>query len=188
MTIDSLLLPFVWVLNGILAVLYTLADHLPVVAIVPALAWLYAMLNRLHEQQARRMQQILIPSGVLALAATIWAPSPAPLLMVGLTAVGALAVRLDAYRPDETAWEVVQNVLLYALVALGARILLLVLENQTPGDALSVGANYLGVLTAFALWGMPILQSALLLKNLLAHAPVGASPLNYIEEARGRKR
>jgi len=184
---DTLLLPFVWELNGLLALIWLALDNLALVLLIPLLVWLYRLGgDRLQEAQARRMQQVLLPAGGLALAAVLFAPGPAPYLMAGLAGVGCFVVRVDNYRPDESAWETIQNLLLYALVGLGARVLLWAMDAQ-PADSLIAGVNYLAVLTGFALWGMPVAQAALLIKNLLAHAPTGADPRTVIERARERR-
>ncbi|MEW6179179.1 MAG: hypothetical protein AB1522_04550 [Chloroflexota bacterium] len=187
MSPDTLLLPFVWVLNGLLALVWLAVDNLALVLLIPALVWLYLLLGqRLHEAQARRMRQVLLPAGGLALAAALIAPNPAPYLVAGLAGVGGFVMRVDNYRPDESAWETIQNLILYALVGLGARVLFWVLDNQ-PADNLIAGVNYLAVLASFALWGMPVAQAGLLIKNLLAHAPTGADPRTVIERARERR-
>lgn len=187
MSPETLLLPFVWVLNGLLALVWLAVDNLALVLLIPALVWLYLLLGqRLHEAQARRMRQVLLPAGGLALAAALIAPNPAPYLVAGLAGVGGFVMRVDNYRPDESAWETIQNLILYALVGLGARVLFWALENQAA-DNLATGVNYLAVLASFALWGMPIAQAGLLIKNLLAHAPTGADPRTVIERARERR-
>ena len=187
MSLDALLLPFVWVLNGLLALVWLALDNIALVLLIPLLVWLYLLLGqRLQEAQARRMRQVLLPAGGLALAAVLFAPSPAPYLIAGLAGVGGFVVRVDQYRPDDSAWETIQNLILYALVALGTRVLFLVMDAQ-PADNLTTGVNYLAVLAGFALWGMPIAQAGLLIKNLLAHAPTGAAPGSVIERARERR-
>ncbi|MGB9800419.1 MAG: hypothetical protein ACPLUL_10030 [Thermanaerothrix sp.] len=184
--LDALLLPFVWVLNGLLATVYLAIDHLAVVALVPLLAVLYGQMGRLAAAQASRLRAVLVAAGVLALMAALWAPQPAPYLTAALAGVGAVAIRLERYRPDDVAWEVIQNLILYALVGLGAQVLTWVLEHQNNG-LFAGGVNYLAVLVGFALWGMPVAQGALLLKNLLAHAPTGGDPRTILTRARERR-
>jgi hypothetical protein len=187
MNLDTLLLPFVWVLNGLLALVWLAFDNLALVILIPALVWVYLLIGqRLQEAQARRMRQMLLPAGGLALAAALFAPTPAPFLIAALTGVGGFVIRVDDYRPDESAWETIQNLILYALVGLGARVLFWFLDSQ-PADNLIAGVNYLAVLAGFALWGMPVAQAGLLIKNLLAHAPTGANPGAVIERARERR-
>ncbi|WP_322806314.1 hypothetical protein, partial [Thermanaerothrix sp.] len=154
-------------LNGFLAVVYVAVEHLAVVALVPLLALLYGQMGALASAQAQRLRAVLVGAGVLALMAALLAPQPVPYLTAALAGGGVVAVRLERYRPDETAWEVIQNLILYALVGLGARVLTWVLEHQADG-LFAGGVNYLAVLVGFALWGMPVAQGALLLKNLLA--------------------
>jgi hypothetical protein len=185
--LETLTLPFLWVLNGLLALVWLALDNLALVLLIPLLVWLYRLMGqRLQEAQARRMRQVLIPAGGLALAAVLFAPQPAPYLTAGLALVGSFVVRVDNYRPDESAWETIQNLILYALVGLGARVLFWALDEQ-PADNLIAGVNYLAVLAGFALWGMPVAQAGLLIKNLLAHAPTGAAPASVIERARERR-
>ncbi len=188
MTLEHLLLPFVWVLNGFLATLYLLAEHFALVVVLPLLAYLIvSSTKRLGtEGQAQVMRPALLGAAGLALAAVVFAPKPVPYLMAGLLGVGAVVLRLDGYRPDETLWSLIQSVILYALVGLGARVLLFLLANG--GDEfLNGGVNYLAVLVSFALWLMPITQAGMLVKNLLVHAPTGADPYTVITRARERR-
>ncbi|GAP06164.1 hypothetical protein ATHL_01010 [Anaerolinea thermolimosa] len=187
MNLDILLRPFLWVLNGLLATLYLLAEHWALVAVLPLLGCLLANTHPSPdpEGQARVMRPALLVAAGLALAAVVFAPKPVPFLMAGLLGVGVLAVRLDAYRPDETLWSLIQSVILYALVGLGARVLTLLLEND--GGLINGGVNYLAVLVSFALWLMPLTQAGMLIKNLLVHAPVGADPYTVIRRARERR-
>lgn len=188
MTLDTLLLPFVWVLNGLLATLYLLAEHFALVAVLPLLAYiLVSSTKRLGtEGQAQVMRPALLGAAGLALTAVVFAPKPVPFLMAGLLGVGAIALRLDSYRPDETLWSLIQSVILYALVGLGARVLTFLLENG-GADMVNGGVNYLLVLVSFALWLMPITQAGMLIKNLLVHAPAGADPYTVISRARERR-
>lgn len=187
---DSLLLPFVWVLNGLLAVFYLLAEYWTLVVVLPLLGYLLANTSAASphpgtEGQAQIMRPALLVASVLALAAVVFAPRPAPYLMAGLLGVGVIAWRLDAYRPDESLWSLIQSVILYALVGLGARVLTALLESD--GELGGGGVNYLAVLVSFALWLMPITQAGMLIKNLLVHAPTGADPYTVISRARERR-
>jgi hypothetical protein len=190
MKVDTLLLPFVWALNGLLATLYLLAEHWALVAVLPLLGYLLvnssASPHPAVEGQARVMRPALLGAAGLALAAVVFAPRPVPYLMAGLLGVGVVALRLDGYRPDETLWSLIQSVILYALVGLGARVLTFLLDNG-GAEGINGGVNYLAVLVSFTLWLMPITQAGMLVKNLLVHAPAGADPYTVISRARERR-
>ncbi len=186
--IDVVLLPFIWVLNGAIAVAFAALDHLPLVVLPGLFAVLYVQSGQLAGGQARHVRAMLFVTGGLAAAAVQLAPQPAPYLLLGLMGAGLAAVHFERYRPDEVLWDVLQNVILYALVGLGARVLLWMLNSDMSSAGLyASGVNYLTMLTGFALWGMPVAKGGLLIKNLLAHAPAGSDPQTIISKARERR-
>lgn len=188
--LDTLQLALTWLLNGFLGLLWLALDHIPLVLIAPASAWLYLFsVNAVPEVQRLSIRRAILVSAGLGLAAAAFAVNPAPYLLAGLYLLTALAVRLESYRPDELLWTSVQGIILYSLLALGATVFTGYLHTAAYATGnIAAGADYLGVILAAALWGMPFVQAGAIVKNLLAHAPAGERPAAFIERARERRR
>jgi hypothetical protein len=184
--VDAILLPCFWLLNGILVALYALSEHLELVILIPSLAWLFSLLNRFESRQRKAFLPVFTGTAAFTLAGVLTAPSPAPYLLAGLTGISAIAVYLEQYRPDETFWAALQGLILYSLVGLGACLIQTWLM-KTTGSLVGAGSEYLSTLVAAALWIMPVAQATLLIKNLLAHAPVGSDTQTIIQNARERR-
>jgi hypothetical protein len=184
--VDAFLLPCFWLLNGMLVALYALSEHLELVILIPSLGWLYSLLNRFESRQRKAFLPVFAGTATLTLAGVLTAPPPAPFLLAGLTGVSAIAVCLEQYRPDETFWAALQGLILYSLVGLGAWLIQTWLMKTTDSLA-GAGSEYLSALVAAALWIMPVAQATLLIKNLLAHAPVGSDTQTIIQNARERR-
>lgn len=179
MTIDTLLLPFIWLLNGILAILYAILGHGMTIMMLVPMAYLFVRLPALAGPGAVAMRPWLLGACVLSVLVSLIAPAPAPVMLVLMYVISSLAARTEKYRPDETTWTVIQGVMLYCLIGLGAAFYnwyAQTLVNPPP----------IGNLVALALWGYPIGFVAFLAKSLLAHAPTpGGGPQNIYDMARG---
>lgn len=177
--IDNLLLPFIWLLNGILAILYALLEHGMTILMFVPMGYLFIRLPRLAGPGAAAMRPWFLGACVLSVLTSMLAPAPAPVMLVLMYVISSLAARTEKYRPDETTWTVIQGTLLYCLIGLGAAFYAWyaqALSNPPP----------IGMLVAFALWGYPIGFVAFLVKSLLAHAPTpGGGPQNIYDMARG---
>lgn len=184
--VDAILLPCFWLLNGMLVALYALSEHLELVILIPFLVWLFSLLNRFESRQRKAFLPVFTSTAAFTLAGVLTAPSPAPYLLAGLTGISAIAVYLEQYRPDETFWAALQGLILYSLVGLGAWLIQTWLMKTTDSLA-GAGSEYLSALVAAALWIMPVAQATLLIKNLLAHVPVGSDTQTIIQNARERR-
>lgn len=162
--------PILWVVNGFLIALYTVGAHLPVLLILPPAAWLYVRLPQAAGPAYKTsMRPWLIAAAALAFVAAILAPSPAPWLLALIAWVGAIVTRIDPYRPDESAWNTIQGLALYALVGLGAALYNLI--AATASGLAVVGQGYVNIIIAVALWIVPIGWMVLAVRGLMAHPP-----------------
>ncbi len=101
----------IWEVNGWLVTLYLLWEHatLPV-----TLAAFYLLLRGAPREQ----RPWLGGAATLAAAAATFAPAPVPVLLSGMSATAALAVRFDRFNPHALRWRAVGGLALYAGAAL----------------------------------------------------------------------
>ena len=189
----NITLPFLWVLNGLLAALYTLAEHGVAILLVVPLAWMLLNLRRLAGRFYQpEYRAYLAASGGLSVLAAVLAPTPVPFFLLVMAAAGVVALLLEHYNPAQTYWSIIGGLGLYSLIGIGFAILQVYLLAAPPtasqpgiGAFLVQGQGYLGVLVAFAMYGYPIGYLALLAKGLFIHPPTGR-PDELIEYGRTR--
>lgn len=181
-----------WVVNGLLAVVYTLLDHLALLAAIPPLFWLAAAARREHSLP-------LAGVGALVVLAAVLVPAPAPAILAVMAWAGALAVRLDRFNPTALRWRVGGGLALYALAALGFAAYAAYTSRLDPrvwagilaaGEAAAVvaqGRSFLTTIAVWALWALlPLGYLALLIQGLLVHPPLPAAPADLIHLVRAR--
>jgi hypothetical protein len=190
---NNLTLPFLWVLNGTLAAVYTLAEHGVAITLVVPLAWLLINLRRL----AGRFYQpeyhaYLATSSAISVLAAVLAPTPVPFFLLVMAVAGVVALVLERYNPAQTYWSIIGGLGLYSLIGIGFAVMQVYLLAVPPmasqpgiGAFLVQGQGYLGVLVAFGIYGYPIGYLALLAKGLFIHPPTGR-PEELIEYGRTR--
>lgn len=181
MTFGMFLLPFLWVLNGFLAVLYLLADHALVVLLLPLLGWL--ALTTLKAQQPWTLA-----AGGLALAAAVFAPSVVAMFLLLMAGGSVALVRVEKFNPLALRWRITGGLALYALIGLGAALY----ETLAPlltDPTLAQGQNYLNVLVSLALWLYPLGFLGMLAQALWVHPPLeGGTPEDILVRTRTRGR
>ena len=91
--IRPILLPFLWIINGFLALIYLLADHFLVVLLVFPL--LYLSLSAPSEQRPWSAGALL-----LSILASAFSPQPVPLLLLLMALAGVVALRLERIKSD----------------------------------------------------------------------------------------
>ena len=174
---DSILLPFLWALNGVLAVTYILAENLLTVGLLVVMAWMLLSLKPFaNAYYAERIKVFLLVTGVVSLIMSVIAPAPAPffLLVMPLFAMISLYLGLSRSNPADVFWHYAQTGLIYN----GAIVLFMFLESnlgQTSGTSgemyLLQGQNYVGLMGGIALYGIPVFFMASVAKEYLAHKP-----------------
>ena len=185
----------IWEVNGWLVTLYLLWEHatLPV-----TLAAFYLLLR----DAPREQRPWLGGAATLAAAAATFAPAPVPVLLSGMSAAAALAVRFDRFNPHALRWRAVGGLALYAGAALAylayGRYLAAVDASAWAravggeGEAVSALAQGRAFLNTLATWGLwlilPLGFFSLLAQGLLAHPPTPATPEETIARVRTRGR
>ncbi len=174
-------LPFLWIANGFLALLWLTVDHLWVLLLAGALG--YAVLQAPAGQQAWTLGV-----AVLSLAAGVVAPFPVALLLLVMTLAGLVAKRLERLNPQNTHWTLVRGLGLYSLLALGYAVYrdLLLPAVVMSDPALQQGQVYLSALASIALYLFPLGVLALMLQGLFVHPPVAGEADDILFRYRSR--
>jgi hypothetical protein len=168
-----------YLLNGFLALLWLLVDHILLVLLIAPLVWLsYTSPN---EQRSWS----LASSGFAVLASAV-APAPVPLLMLVMAAAGLLATRLEQFNTASARWNTVRGLALYGLAGLGFTIYQDLIGRYSGSPLLAQGQVYLSAIAAFAMYLIPLGFLALLAQSLWAHPPVPGKPVDMIHTIRSR--
>jgi hypothetical protein len=189
---NPLLLWLIWLINGLLAVLYTLLDHVLLLLILPPLIWLAGAAPVEQRPWAAA-------GGGLAVLAVFLVPAPIPLILGLMTWAGAAAVWIDRFNPKALRWRVNGGLALYALAALGFDGYAAYTSHLDPriwsgvvasGEVAAVVAQGRSFLNTIAIWGLwiilPLGYLALLLQGIFVHPPTLASPAELIHTVRAR--
>lgn len=174
---DSIFLPFLWALNGVLAIIYILAENLMTLVLLGVLVWMLFSLRKFaNDYYAERIKIFLLVVAVLSLVMSVLAPAPAPffLVVMPMFAMIALYLGLSRTNPADIFWNYAQTALIYN----GAVILFMFLESDLgkssgTGGAMYLmqGQNYIGLLGGIAMYGIPVFFMASVAKEYLAHKP-----------------
>jgi hypothetical protein len=189
---DTVVLVLIWIANGGLVVAFWLADHLLLLAAIPALYLLVA--------QARQEQRgYTLIAGGLALLASLLVPPPIPLIILAMAWAGVGAVKVDRFNPDSLRWRVVGGLALYAVAALAwtaysAYVAGLSAEQwgalfaaDEAAATIAQGRSFLNTISVWGLWIIvPLGYFSLLLQGIFVHAPLSASPEKLIQMVRAR--
>jgi len=184
--------PLVWLVNGLLVIVYVGASRAFLLLLILPLAHLVGRAPREHRPW-------LAAVGVLALAAAAFVPPPVPMLLALLSAAAALAVQLDRFNPKALRWRASGGLALYALAALGyagyaaytSRIEADAWAGLVAGgEAAAIvgqGRAFLNTLSIWGLWViLPLGYLALLAQGIFVHPPAQSSPGDLIHFVRSR--
>ena len=183
MTWQTLLTPFVWVLNGFLVVVYLLLEHWQTLLLIPCLGFLALRGPVEHQRWAY---------GIAILAATVslFTPQPTPALLLVMAFAACIALAFEPFNPAALHWRSLSGLALYALVGIGVTAFQAYV-NSAAVDMLmlSQGQMYIGVMGAIGLYGVPLGFLALLAQNVFVHPPIpgGSRPEQLVNSLRARK-
>lgn len=179
---NPLILPLLWLLNGLLVLLYRLTGHVLVVLTLLPAGWL------LKHTPAEQRPWAWAALGMTILAMVI-APNPVPVWLLVMTLSGALAVSVERFNPTHLHWRILSGLALYALAGLGFAFFTYLQTRQTDQNLLLVqGETYLGILISVAMYGIPLGYLVLLAQTMWAHAPLPGQPAEIINTLRARGR
>lgn len=182
LTPQETLLPLLWLANGLLAVLFTLAENALALLLLPPLAWLLS--SSPSEQKAW-----VAAAAALALACAALSPQPVPALLLMMVLAGVAGVLLERFNTAALRWRAVGGIALYALMGLGFAGYQYLLPSLGAGDPLlSQGQKYLGTLASIAMYFYPLGFLALLAQSIWVHPPLAHNPETMIHTIRARGR
>ena len=168
-----------YLLNGFLALLWLLVDHILQVALVAPLVWL----SYTSPDEQRPWS---LASSLFAILAGAMAPAPVPLLLLVMAIAGLLATRLEQFNSVAARWNTVRGLALYSLAGLGFTIYQDLSHLSAGSPVLAQGQVYLSTIAAFAMYLIPLGYLALLAQTLWAHPPVPGKPADLIHTIRSR--
>ncbi len=172
---QTILLPFVWVLNGALVTLYVIVAHLPALAAAGAAAY---MGTTAPAEQRRHAWA----AAALASAGALVSDALLALMVVAMAALGAVAVRVEKYNPYTLAWRTIGGLGLYGMMLLG-----FALYNALGGFPAEVGASYLDAIIRIAVYAYPLGFLAMIAQALWVHPPMpGGRPEDLVTTVRTR--
>ena len=168
-----------YLLNGFLALLWLLFDHILLVLLLAPLIWLS------YTSPDEQRSWSLVSSGLAVLASAV-APSPVPLLMLVMSLAGLLATRLEQFNAAAVRWNTVRGLALYSLAGLGFTLYQDLAARSISSPLLAQGQVYLSAIAAFAMYLIPLGFLALLAQTLWAHPPAPGKPVEMIHTIRSR--
>jgi hypothetical protein len=182
MTLDTLLLPFIWVLNGFLAVVYLVFENFTIVALIPLLVWLWKL-------TPKAQQWWMAATAVLAVAAGILAPFVVGLWLLLMSGGSILAISLEKFNQESLSWRVISGIAAYALIGIGFSIYNgLSPALIDPYGTFAQGKGYLDILISLAVFLGPLGFVGLLVQSLFAHPPIEGTPEELVTTVRTRGR
>ena len=180
LTPHDLWLPFLWVANGLLALLYLLAGRFLALLLLPALGWLAA------SAPGEQRPWTAVAAGLALLASTL-APQPVPALLLLMAFAGVVSVLLERFNSPALRWRSAGGIALYGLMGLGFAAYQQLAPTLGANDPLlSQGQRYLGVLASIAMYFYPLGFLALLAQAIWVHPPLSHSPEGLIHTIRSR--
>jgi hypothetical protein len=168
-----------YLLNGFLALLWLLLDHILLVLLIAPLAWFS------YSSPNEQRPWSLASNGLAVLAAAL-APAPVPLLLLVMASSGYLATRLEQFNSAATRWNTLRGLALYSLAGLGFSVYQDLSIQLADSPLLSQGQVYLSTIAGFAMYLIPLGFLALLGQTLWAHPPVPGKPSDLIHTIRSR--
>lgn len=172
-------LPFLWLVNGLLALLWLLVDNFWLLSLIPAQGFLVWTAPK--DQQRWSLEVAL-----LALLAAGLSPFPVALFLLVMTLAGLLARRLERLNPQNTHWNTVRALALYALLGLAYSVYRFFILPSVTDPAVLQAEGYLSAISSIALYLLPVGFLALLAQSIFVHPPIPAQADDLLFRFRSR--
>ena len=181
MTLDTLLLPLIWMLNGLLALTYLTVEHITVVLLAFPLYWLIATTEK--AQRPRMMG-----AGAMALAGAMFGSLAVGLWLLVMASASVMTIRLEKFNPATVRWRVAGGITAYALIGLGAAIYKLLAPSMMSDSFFAQGQVYLSTIVGVATIIAPVGFLGMLVQAVWAHPPLEGTPEDMYSQIRTRGR
>ena len=181
MTPDTLLLPFIWLLNGFLALAYLTVEHITVVMLAFPLFWLIST-----TEKAQRPW--MMGASAMALAGAMFGSLAVGLWLLLMASASVLTIRLEKFNPHTLRWRVAGGIAAYALIGLGAAIYKLLAPAMASDSFFAQGQVYLSTIVGVATIIAPVGFLGMLVQAVWAHPPLEQSPEEMYSQIRTRGR
>jgi len=181
MTTDSLLLPFTWLLNGILALAYLTVEHLTAVLLAFPLYWLISTTEKAQRPWMMGASALALAGGMFgSLAVSLW--------LLVMASASVMTIRLEKFNPHTLRWRVAGGIAAYALIGLGAAIYKLLAPSMMSDSFFAQGQVYLSTIVGVATVIAPVGFLGMLVQAVWAHPPLEGSPEDMYSQIRTRGR
>ena len=178
---NALLLPFTWLLNGILALTYLTVEHLTVVLLAFPLYWLIST-----TEKAQRPW--MMGASAMALTGGMFGSRAVGLWLFIMAAASVLTIRLEKFNPATLRWRVAGGIAAYALIGLGAAVYKLLAPSMMSDNFFAQGQVYLSTIVGVATIIAPVGFLGMLVQAVWAHPPLEGSPEEMYSQIRTRGR
>jgi len=179
MTLDTLSLPFIWLLNGILALAFLTVEHITVVLLCLPLFWLIST-----TEKAQRPW--MMGAGAMALAGAMFGSLAVGIWLLVMASASVLTIRLEKFNPHTLRWRVAGGIAAYALIGLGAAIYKLLAPSMMSDSLFAQGQVYLSTIVGVATIIAPVGFLGILVQAIWAHPPLEGSPEEMYSQIRTR--
>jgi len=166
----------IWTANGFLVMLFFLADHLASLGLL--LSCGYFAYTSPPEQRTWAAGV-----GVLALAASMFAPSPIPFMLLVLSLGGWAVLALEQYSRSARRWDIIRGLGIYCGVAILYTAYCLFFQKQLN---VSQGAGYINAIITILAYVFPVGVLAMWVQTIFAHQPGLGKPEDMIAKVRTR--
>ncbi len=182
MDLHTLLLPFIWMLNGFLAVVYLTLENIVVVALIPGLIWLLSLVPK-------SQRYWMLATAVLAVAAGVAAPTVVSIWLLLMTYGSILAIKLEKFNQESLSWRILSGIAAYALIGIGFSLYSGLSSTLIdPYGTFAQGKGYLDIIISIAVFLGPLGFIGLLVQSLFAHPPIEGRPDEIVTTVRTRGR
>jgi len=181
MTTDTLLLPFIWLLNGILTLAYLTVEHITVVLLAFPLYWLIST-----TEKAQRPW--MMGASALALAGAMFGSLAVGLWLLVMALASVMTIRLEKFNPATLRWRIAGGIAAYALIGLGAAIYKFLAPSMMSDSLFAQGQVYLSTIVGVATIIAPVGFLGMLVQAVWAHPPLEGTPEDMYSQIRTRGR
>ena len=180
MELETLLLPFIWLLNGFLTIVYLTVENAVVVILIPGLIWLLKL-------TPKAQQKWILITSLLAVIAGLFAPPVVGIWLMMMAYGSVLAIKLEKFNAESLSWRVISGISAYALIGVGFTLYTTMSSILIdPYGTFAQGKGYLDIIISLAVFLGPLSFVGLLVQSLFAHPPLEGTPEDIVYNVRTR--